>query len=493
MIPAPYSPPLLAWAGSLGVALLTLSGSPAQGQTCPQQVTATLQAQFAQAPWQGSHIGMVVETLAPRPRPLYARAGDRFFIPASNAKVLVTAAALARLGPEFRGQTVLYTAPDDAGGHTLRLVGQGDPSLTSTDLTTLAQGAMGMGPVSTLVIEDSYFPGSNVNSTWEVGDLPWAYAPPVTALMVDQNAVPLRLAPAAVGDPLVLGPLPFFTASPWAVLNHTQTVTSPEAAQPLRITRLDPERRLHLTGALAVGAAPTDYRLAVPEPAVYAGQQLRTALAQVGVPVGRVQVQTEPSAVQGQRLAVLSSPPLVDLITVANQDSNNLYAEALLRLVGVESATARPSSALAAGTAAVAEVLGELGVDPQTVRLRDGSGLSRHNLVTPQALVDTLQAMATHRHGTVFRRSLAVAGERGTLAGRWVDSPLAGRVQGKSGALTGQVSLAGYVTSPTADRPDLVFALMVNNTPEHARTIRQGMDRLLLALDQTWSRCNGLP
>lgn len=492
MIPAHPYLPRLAWMSSLAT-LLTLSGSPAQGQTCPQQVTATLEAQFAQAPWQGSHIGMVVETQAPQPRSLYARDGDRFFVPASNAKVLVTAAALAYLGPEFRVQTALYAIPDEVGGQTLRLVGQGDPSLTRTDLTTLAQGASGIGPVSTLVLEDSYFPGPSLNPTWELGDIPWAYAPPVTGLMVDQNAVPLRLAPAAVGEPLALEPLPFFTASPWAVLNHTQTVATPEAAQPLRITRLDSDRRLHITGALAVGTAPTDYRLAVPEPAVYAGQQLRTALAQVGVTVEQVQVQTTPLGVQGERLAMLPSPPLVDLIAVANQDSNNLYAEALLRLVGVEFAAARPSSALAAGTAAVAEVLGELGVDAQTFRLRDGSGLSRYNLVTPQALVDTLQAMATHRHGDSFRRSLAVAGERGTLAGRWVDSPLAGRVQGKSGALTGQVSLAGYITSPTADQADLVFSLMVNHTPEHARTIRQGMDRLLLVLDQTWSGCRGLP
>ena len=104
----------------------------------------------------------------------------------------------------------------------------------------------------------------------------------------------------------------------------------------------------------------------------------------------------------GAELATIESATLGELLKPTNQNSNNLYAEVLLKTLGVTQAKAPISDASIAGGEAIAAALAELGVDPATVRLADGSGLSRHNLVTPSALVNTLQAMAVHPESDIF-------------------------------------------------------------------------------------------
>jgi D-alanyl-D-alanine carboxypeptidase/D-alanyl-D-alanine-endopeptidase (penicillin-binding protein 4) len=178
---------------------------------------------------------------------------------------------------------------------------------------------------------------------------------------------------------------------------------------------------------------------------------------------------------------------LADLLVPANRDSDNLYAEVLLKTLGVVGDEEAPADASRAGAEQVKAVLTELGINAKPLRIADGSGLSRHNLVSPNAIVDTLQAMAIHPQASVFRDSLAVAGESGTLRHRLAETPLAGRVQGKSGALTGNVALAGYVQPPNYD--PLVVSVMINHSNQHARVLRAKIDAWLLLLAQLSPDC----
>jgi D-alanyl-D-alanine carboxypeptidase/D-alanyl-D-alanine-endopeptidase (penicillin-binding protein 4) len=188
---------------------------------------------------------------------------------------------------------------------------------------------------------------------------------------------------------------------------------------------------------------------------------LVSTLESQGISVAQAEISEQPSRNMGAELATVESPSLGELLVPTNQNSNNLYAEVLLKTLGVTDGEPPIIDASAAGGEVVAEALGELGVNSAHLRLADGSGLSRHNLVTPEALVATLQAMALHPEAEVFLDSLAVAGVSGTLRNRLDGTILEGRVQGKSGALTGNVSLSGYLQPP--DYEPLVFSIVVNH------------------------------
>ncbi|MEO0869811.1 MAG: D-alanyl-D-alanine carboxypeptidase, partial [Cyanobacteria bacterium J06642_11] len=118
------------------------------------------------------------------------------------------------------------------------------------------------------------------------------------------------------------------------------------------------------------------------------------------------------------------------------------------------------------------------GVSPELYEVVDGSGLSRHNLATPQAFVDTLQAMARSPHAAAYRNSLAVAGTSGTLRNR-----LGGiAFSGKTGALSHNASLSGYLNPP--NHPPLVLSVMVNNLDQRGSVLRQTIDDIVRAAAQ---------
>jgi D-alanyl-D-alanine carboxypeptidase/D-alanyl-D-alanine-endopeptidase (penicillin-binding protein 4) len=183
-----------------------------------------------------------------------------------------------------------------------------------------------------------------------------------------------------------------------------------------------------------------------------------------------------------QEVAFVESPPLAALIQETNQKSNNLYAEALLKRLGMFAHTPlEPSESVTeVGIKTVTQVLTALGVDASGYQLVDGSGLSRMNLASPAALVQTLQAMAAQPTSRVYRASLAVAGTSGSLANRLRDSPAQGIIQAKTGLLTGVAALSGYITPP--QYASLVFSIVLNHAMVPLATQRQAIDDIVVVL-----------
>ncbi|WP_267871724.1 D-alanyl-D-alanine carboxypeptidase/D-alanyl-D-alanine-endopeptidase [Nostoc sp. CHAB 5715] len=138
------------------------------------------------------------------------------------------------------------------------------------------------------------------------------------------------------------------------------------------------------------------------------------------------------------------------------------------------------------GLEVVKASLTQLGVDPANYILVDGSGLSRRNLVTPEALVQTLRGIARTPTAYIYRASLPVAGKSGTLKGRFQDTPAEGIVQAKTGTLTGVVSLSGYMNAPKYE--PLVFSILVNQSEQPATVVRQAIDEIVVLLTQL-QRC----
>jgi D-alanyl-D-alanine carboxypeptidase/D-alanyl-D-alanine-endopeptidase (penicillin-binding protein 4) len=172
--------------------------------------------------------------------------------------------------------------------------------------------------------------------------------------------------------------------------------------------------------------------------------------------------------------ATIGSKSVRDWVTVTNHRSVNQYAEMLMRQIG--------------GTQAAKSALTNLGIDPKSYRLADGSGLSRQNTATPRALVETLRAMYYAPGNTVFQASLPVAGVSGTLRNRMRQTPVQGIVYAKTGTLTGVRALSGYMNHPQYGL--LVFSILANDSQQPGTTLVKTVDRIVLQVNSASQSCS---
>jgi serine-type D-Ala-D-Ala carboxypeptidase/endopeptidase (penicillin-binding protein 4) len=453
---------------------------------CLSHLNSAIATILAQPIWQRSRWGLAIHALGTQ-NPLYAQEATRYFIPASITKLLTTAALLHRLGPDYRIQTTVYEIQSRANGLTrqsqptvLQVVGRGDPSLTDRQLTLLAQQLykQGVRQIDHLWVDDTYIRGNLFNGAWAWEDVQSGDASAINSLIVNRNVMELRLIPQAVGQPLRLQWVDPTAARRWRVVNQSKTGarSSPERvdvnANPL-------SSLLTIQAQLRVGAEPETLEIPVFNPTHGFLERFQTILNQQNIQVTQANVGIPPSTAQRKALATVESPPLSTLVKTVNQDSDNLYAEALLRVLGAHR-TPNADDMAVAGIEAVQTTLTELGIDPNQYQLTDGSGLSRKNLVSPVAIAQTLQAMGRSPSATAYQNSLAIAGKSGTLKSRFQGTSAYGNVQGKTGTLQGAVTLAGYVKNPAFQ--DLVFSILVNQSEQSSTTIRQTIDQIVLLL-----------
>jgi D-alanyl-D-alanine carboxypeptidase/D-alanyl-D-alanine-endopeptidase (penicillin-binding protein 4) len=432
---------------------------------CPAALGGEIDRVLQRSEYQRSYWGILIQPLHSS-QSLYRLNENKFFIPASNVKLLTSAATLLTFKPDDRLKTPILIQGNPPNLETLSVVGRGDPTITTEKLQVLARQLKerGIRQIDHLLGEDSFFPRSNLNQTWDWEDVFFYYAVAPSSLMLNENAVTLNVSPGQLGQPLQLQWSDPLAARQWRIVN--QTITEfPKTPNNLNIKGFLGDSKLLITGTLAIDAK-DDLRIAIPEPARYFLDRLRAILENEGIWVKSAQVVSQAT---GAELTALESDSISYIVQKVNAESHNLFAETLLQLLG--------------GTEGLQQRLTELGVNADGYSLQDGSGLSRQNLVTPATFVQVLQLMADNLQ---YRNSLAVAGVSGTLAGRFQNPSLQGRLQGKTGTLTGVVALSGYLDSPHYD--PLVFSILVNHTDGPAVTVRNGIDEILLLLGQL-KRC----
>lgn len=445
---------------------------------CPPELGGAIAAITSRPQLQRSDWGILIQTSA-TPETLYALNSKRYFIPASTAKLLTTAAALQELGPQFRYRTSVYQAKSNSM-NTLRVLGRGDPSLSDLQLTRLAQqlSRQNIRQVDRLIADDSYFQGPTVNPSWEWEDVQADYGAPVNSLILNQNAVELQLFPQALGQPLRVA----WTdpeAVQWGIENSSITA-KPQEPESVSVSRRDLGRPvLQVAGQMPAGALPESITLAVLDPVQQFLRHFHRALKQNQIRVARTFVASN-SSQNEQEVAVVESPPLSQLVVETNQQSNNLYAESLLRTIGATQADSPTGASVEVGLEVVKQTLTSLGVAPQGYVLADGSGLSRHNLISPETLVQTLKAMLQTPQAALYRASLPVAGVSGTLKNRFRDTPAQGILQAKTGSMSGVSALSGYLNGPNFS--PLVFSIMVNQSDQSGAVLRQAIDEMVLLL-----------
>ncbi|MEG3922257.1 D-alanyl-D-alanine carboxypeptidase/D-alanyl-D-alanine-endopeptidase [Microcoleus sp. T3_A4] len=449
------------------------------GDICPGELGAQVDAIANRPEFSRSRWGILIQPLSSTTT-LYSRDSQKYFIPASNAKLLTTAAALQKLGADFRIKTSVYSGENGS----LYVAGRGDPSIAEAQLKSLAQQLKqrGISQVNQLIGDDSYFQGSAVNPNWEWEDAQAGYGAPINSLIFNQNAINLLLSPQALGQPLKVTFAEAKLANQWQLQNNSVTVAQNEP-EFIEVGREFDRPIIRVSGQLKVGGEPESAYVAVVNPANNFLQYFQQALATEGIPVKQALVASAARNLN-QELATVKSPPLAELVRETNRESNNLYAEVLLRLLGkVTGKMPVPQENTGeSGLKELKTVLTQLGVNPNSYILADGSGLSRHNLITPEALVETLRLMANSPAASIYRQSLSIAGESGTLKNRFNITPNRVILQAKTGTMSGVSALSGYIEVPNYE--PLVFSIIVNQSDLSTAKMRSATDEIVLLLNR---------
>ena len=441
---------------------------------CPVNLAAAIETVIKRPEFQRSQWGILVQTLASG-KTLYQFQSDKYFTPASTTKLLTSAAVLQRFGSEFRFHTPVYATGTVPNLQTLRIVGKGDPSLTTEKLQKLVNQLkqQGVRQIKTLIVDDSYFKNVPINQTWEWGDLAFDYATPVSSLILNENSVTLKVIPETVGKPLRLEWSDAIAAKQLQV-NNRAIAAAKATPYSIEIVRKLGQPTLEISGKLAIESPPDTFGIAVTEPGEYVLETLKNLLAEAGIIVGEGTVVNQSLKIAAEKeVAFIESETLAELLKKVNQDSNNLYAESMGNILTVESQINTPSEALE-------KQLSVLGVARETYKLVDSSGLSRQNLISPVALVQTLRLMTKTPFAQSYRDSLAIAGTNGTLQKRFQNTSVSGKLQAKTGTLTGVYTLAGYLQNVNLE--PLVFSIMVNQADLPATEVRKAIDEIVLLL-----------
>tara|TARA_B100000405_G_scaffold52919_1_gene35343 strand:+ start:4378 stop:6048 length:1671 start_codon:yes stop_codon:yes gene_type:complete len=403
--------------------------------------------------------------------------------PASNIKLLTTAAALQRLGPDYRFRTYLLSSAPVKNGvlqGDLTLYGTGDPGLSDRfygskdevfQLLVDDLQAAGVTEVSgDLIADASFFPGPLRDEGWEQRDLNEHFTAPISALSYNENVVSFRIRPGSVGAPPNVETIPAHSA---LNVENTATTVANRARPRLAILREDPLKPVRITGRMSSSSRDVWRQMTVAVPADFAGASFRAVLEDRGIPVTgstrRVELPVE-SVVRrlsgpalgkpaARILARHTSRPLAEYLEIVNKESNNLFAELIFRAIGrAASGIGSPS----ASALAVRETLVTLGVDTEGLFQVDGSGLSGENRVSAASFVDLIRRISEGSMWPDYWASLPRAGTSYEL-GRMYQTAAANNLRAKTGTIDGVSALTGMVRTQDGER--LAFSLMVNGPP----------------------------
>jgi len=410
---------------------------------------------------------------------LYDHESKALMNPASNIKLITSAAALSILDTGYQFKTSVFADDRMAGGIQIRniyLKGFGDPLLDDMDLDSLAVAVRRSGVQmvrGNIVVDDSYFDDNYWGAGWTWDDESDPDAPYINALSVNQNCITVNILASANAISAYLEPFTEFVS----IFNHASLVTD-SIRQPFKIRRLtvNNTNTVVLEGDIFNGRQ-VNQKLALRFPEIYAGTLFKGSLRRAGVTVAGEVISGEVHD-RAQEIAV-HLQPIEKVVNFMNKQSDNLSAENALKVMGAYK-NGVPGSAKK-GVSAEKEFLSRLGMDTTKFTAVDGSGVSRYNLFTADQLVQFLAAVA--KQPGVFQKfynSLPVAGWDGTLADRMIGSPAEFNLRAKTGTLNGASSLSGYVR--TRDGEMLAFSMMMQNFLHSSSAYRLAQDRIGILL-----------
>lgn len=408
---------------------------------------------------------------------LYERNSSLLLHPASTLKLFTAAAALVALGDTFRCETVVYVDSSEKNSSTVSRVylkGFGDPLLLPQDIDSIAYqlASSGITKISdATIVDNSFFDSLYWGNGWMWDDLGDPDAPSISALSVNHNTLQLIIIPSITPfTPAVISAVP--PNSLYSCYNRTLCLPSANGVSSLSLTwsSVDKSPTYVVEGNLTTDSPVLTRTIAVPSPELFAGELLRRSLALYNIEVSPIVKRgyVPPSAFPVAR----HTTPLDSILVAILKNSDNLAAENILKILGATTVE-QPGSAKK-GLTYLSQYLSSLGIDTSSIRIVDGSGVSRYNLLSADVLVDFLTAVRRSNIGEKFITLLPQGGNEGTLKNRSLLSQCT--VRAKTGTLNGVSTLAGY--AETTEGELLAFAIMMQHfidAPAQYRAIQDSI------------------
>ena len=403
-------------------------------------------------------VGMIVVDLE-GDSVIYARNCHRNFVPASNVKIITSAAALTFLGPDFRFKTRLALngkMQKNKWDGDVIVVGGGDPSFSLEDLEHFVTVIKDYGIsniTGDIILDDGYFTDERLPIGWAWHYLDARYAAEISALSVNRNVVNVRIEATRPGTLANV-----FLEPPTGYVRLVNAMRTRASDDSIIIFRRPEANTIYVDGGIGYGHT-RDIEVAVKDPSMFFGEYLKERLISSGVKINGQCIKSEESSSYNLNSTLeivdsVLSVPMFEIIKELNTESVNLYGEAVLKTLG---SYYSKEGSFRAGVSIIKEFMRRCGADTALIALHDGSGLSRHNLLSPYDIVLVLRYMYHSDLFDEFFGLLPGPGE-GTLERRF--TVLNGLMRAKTGTLDAVSCLSGYLR---LNDKDYCFSLLFNN------------------------------
>jgi D-alanyl-D-alanine carboxypeptidase/D-alanyl-D-alanine-endopeptidase (penicillin-binding protein 4) len=393
-------------------------------------------------------------------RLLYSRNANQPLIPASNMKLVTTAAAVKYLGPNFE-----YTTKVGLSGDSLVVLGSGDPLLGDKDtdsrydrpngwvIEKIARAVRdrGVREINDIIVDTTVFDDQRVHPGWLARDLNKWYACEIGGLNYNDNCI--ELTTTNVGGTITIDVDP--RTGYVEMTNNVQPTAGDDSA--VGSYRTQTPNKIIVFGKCRNREGP--FKVAIEQPAAFFGTLLAEQLGRAGITVQGQVLEKGFERARSYRPLVEFTTPLSDVLRRANTDSLGLAAEALLKTIDAYNNPNRIAGGWAGGRARLGRYLAGLGVPAEEYDIADGSGLSRDNRLTTNAIAKVLRDLYRSGHWELFRDSLAVGGEEGTVGKYFNEPKYRGKILGKTGYISGVRAFSGVCL--TDDGPYL-FSIITN-------------------------------
>ncbi len=478
---------LLAATAAIILSLPAAHAAPADKRAEREALKTALLDVLQRTPLKASRVGIHIQSLDDG-SVVFSQNADDLLNPASNVKLVTSAAALATLGTEYRFDTEFLVDPElppDGKVKTLYVRGKGDPSMTTERLYGVVSELFhgGLREVQDIIIDDSWFDAERTPPGYDQEESDRAYMAPTGAVSLNWNATAIYLrageAPGAKGTVEMEPPSDFFVVENGLTTGSHRARRVSVASKPL-----GDKQRIVVKGQLPSDQGAVSVWKKIDNPPMYFGYTFKELLKGRGIKVkGKVKLGLAPS--RARLVHVAQSDTFDVILKRLNKLSNNFVAETLLKTMGAELKGA-PGS-FQKGIEVVESFLErEVGLPSGSYVMKNGSGLNDTNRFSATQLTRILRFMHSRFPlAPEYLSSVGIAGKDGTLKYRFEGSEAVGRLRAKTGTLENVSALSGYVQATGGEL--FVFAMMVNDYPGRSGPVVQGLDALGAAVAATGS------
>ncbi|MBN2313723.1 MAG: D-alanyl-D-alanine carboxypeptidase/D-alanyl-D-alanine-endopeptidase [Sedimentisphaerales bacterium] len=400
---------------------------------------------------------------------VYDHDARELMIPASNMKIITSAAALNYLGSDF-----VYKTKVGLCGDTLVVIGSGDPLLGDErkdswygrepgwifkDISH-ALKTEGIEKIDSIIVDSTVFDNERVHPSWPAKDLNKWYACEVSGLNYNDNCVKISVKNVEGKIAIFVDPQTTFVS----LINNVESISKGDGA--VGTYRNRHPNTLIVFGKCRDAAGPFD--VAIERPAAFFGFLLFEHLVATGINAQGQLVEKTFDEENDFNPLIEFTTSMADCLKRCNKNSLGLAAEAMLKTIAAYNNPDGKNGSWERGRELVADYLMELGIDKSQFYLDDGSGLSRQNELTAYAITTVLSSLYKSEDWPIYRDSLSMGGVDGTISGYFKEEPYKGKIRGKTGYINGVRSLSGVCST---DQGDYIFSILVNNANGQTRTV----------------------